>query len=304
MTSITQCPHCQTRFQVERFQLDAARGLARCGACLTVFNARRCLIQPVEPLVQKGMEETPPPVSVDALPADQQPEKRTELPQSEAAALPLSSDPIADLFDEHEPLDLDWHDWPLESFAPQGEVLETELLRHKGRERQDHWTAQRLWWSWGIPALVLVGGVLATTTAYITLNFEALAAREATRPWIERLCQVTGCELPKVWDGSVFQGTDLVVRPHPDFKGALLIEAILQSQGDVPVPFPRVEMQFADVNGLPLASRQFGPSEYLGGGLASRSARLMPNKPVAIRMVMLDPGEHAVNYSLNFRAPE
>ncbi len=36
---IAQCPHCGSRFRVRQQQLDQARGRARCGACLEVFQA-------------------------------------------------------------------------------------------------------------------------------------------------------------------------------------------------------------------------------------------------------------------------
>lgn len=36
---VTRCPHCQTSFRVREEQLDAARGMVRCGSCLQVFRA-------------------------------------------------------------------------------------------------------------------------------------------------------------------------------------------------------------------------------------------------------------------------
>lgn len=39
MTTSTQCPQCNTRFKVTQAQLDAHRGLVRCGLCQTVFDA-------------------------------------------------------------------------------------------------------------------------------------------------------------------------------------------------------------------------------------------------------------------------
>jgi predicted Zn finger-like uncharacterized protein len=36
---LTQCPHCQTSFRVSTIQLNAAKGLVRCGSCLGVFSA-------------------------------------------------------------------------------------------------------------------------------------------------------------------------------------------------------------------------------------------------------------------------
>ncbi len=38
-TTLTRCPHCQTRFRVTPGQLAAAHGKVRCGHCMKVFNA-------------------------------------------------------------------------------------------------------------------------------------------------------------------------------------------------------------------------------------------------------------------------
>ncbi len=52
----TQCPSCETTFQVTAEQLKAANGDVRCGHCLTVFNALDNLSE-IEPLSEKRDEE-------------------------------------------------------------------------------------------------------------------------------------------------------------------------------------------------------------------------------------------------------
>ena len=52
----TQCPNCETTFQVTAEQLKAANGDVRCGHCLTVFNALDNLSE-IEPLNEKRDEE-------------------------------------------------------------------------------------------------------------------------------------------------------------------------------------------------------------------------------------------------------
>ena len=39
-STLTRCPHCETRFRVTEEQLGIARGKVRCGHCMEVFNAR------------------------------------------------------------------------------------------------------------------------------------------------------------------------------------------------------------------------------------------------------------------------
>ncbi|WP_172962368.1 DUF3426 domain-containing protein [Hydrocarboniclastica marina] len=40
-TTLTRCPHCQTRFRVTEQQLGVAAGKVRCGNCMDVFDARK-----------------------------------------------------------------------------------------------------------------------------------------------------------------------------------------------------------------------------------------------------------------------
>ncbi|MEM7219749.1 MAG: DUF3426 domain-containing protein [Pseudomonadota bacterium] len=41
---VTECPNCQTRFRVNKEQLDIANGRVRCGACLSVFDGESYLL--------------------------------------------------------------------------------------------------------------------------------------------------------------------------------------------------------------------------------------------------------------------
>ena len=43
-STITECPHCQTRFRVTDLQLKAAAGRVRCGSCLNVFQGARHVV--------------------------------------------------------------------------------------------------------------------------------------------------------------------------------------------------------------------------------------------------------------------
>lgn len=67
-TTLTRCPHCQTRFRVTEQQLGVAAGKVRCGNCMEVFNARDNAVaspgssQPATPPVppKTPSRETPP----------------------------------------------------------------------------------------------------------------------------------------------------------------------------------------------------------------------------------------------------
>lgn len=175
---------------------------------------------------------------------------------------------------DDEPLQLDWQ-------QPQG--------RSWGRL-----------FGWGLLNLLTAGGLLAQYAAY---NFDELARQDRYRPWFEQLCPNIGCTLPSKVDISQIRSSNLVVRSHPEFSGALIVDAILYNRAPFAQPFPLLEMRFADLGGQLVASRRFKPSEYLAGELAGQH-EMPPQTPIHISLDILDPGPRAVNYSLSFHSPE
>lgn len=146
-------------------------------------------------------------------------------------------------------------------------------------------------------------GLLALGAQYINYHFDELARQDQYRPWFEQLCPELGCKLPSKVEISLIKSSNLVVRSHPDFAGALIVDAILYNRAPFSQPFPLLELRFADMNGQLLASRRFKPSEYLAGELAGQ-AEMPPQTPIHIALDILDPGTKAVNYSLSFHSPE
>lgn len=173
------------------------------------------------------------------------------------------------------------------------EMLEAELLAEPtARRRSPSW----LWTSLTLLAL------LALPAQYLYYNFDALARDQRSRPLLESLCLLARCELPARVDISRIRSTNLLLRPHPEFPNALAIDVILYNRADFEQPFPVLEMQFSDPAGRPLTSRRFRPEEYLSGELAGAS--LMPSQiPIHVGLSMLDPGQQAGSYRLEFHSP-
>ncbi|MBM7061329.1 DUF3426 domain-containing protein [Pseudomonas sp. UL073] len=156
------------------------------------------------------------------------------------------------------------------------------------------------WIAWGLLNLL---GALALAGQYVLYHFDELARQDQYRPWFEQLCPELGCKLPSKVDIELIKSSNLVVRSHPEFAGALVVDAILYNRAPFSQPFPLLEMRFADLNGQLLASRRFKPSEYLAGELAGQT-EMPPQTPIHISLDILDPGPKAVNYSLSFHSPE
>ncbi|WP_397450107.1 DUF3426 domain-containing protein [Pseudomonas sp. NA-150] len=154
--------------------------------------------------------------------------------------------------------------------------------------------------AWGLLVLLALA---ALAGQYVWYHFDELARQDQYRPWFQQLCPQIGCKVPSKVDINLLRSSNLVVRSHPEFKGALVVDAIIYNRASFSQPFPLLELRFADPNGQLIASRRFKPSEYLSGEMAGKS-EMPPQTPIHIALDILDPGTKAVNYSLNFRSPE
>jgi len=175
--------------------------------------------------------------------------------------------------------------------------LEDDPLHLYSQKRSSGW-GRRLFW--GLLVLLAAAGLAGQYVAY---QFDDLARQDAYRPWFQELCPKLGCTVPSRVDIAHIKSSNLVVRSHPEFAGALVVDAIIYNRATFSQPFPLLELRFADMNGNMIASRRFKPAEYLSGELAGQTE--MPSQtPIHIALDILDPGNKAVNYSLSFHSPE
>jgi predicted Zn finger-like uncharacterized protein len=202
----------------------------------------------------------------DELPSIEPPRKRRE--RSDPG---VRAEVLQDLTDD--PLQLDW------------------------QKRRSPW-GRRLFW-----LLLILLGAGALVGQYVAYHFDELARQDQYRPWFQQLCPQIGCTVPSKVDIAKIKSSNLVVRSHPEFSGALVVDAIIYNRATFSQPFPLLELRFADLNGHLIASRRFKPGEYLNGDLEGR-VEMPPQTPIHIALDILDPGAKAVNYSLSFHSPE
>lgn len=174
--------------------------------------------------------------------------------------------------------------------------LADDPLQLEWQKRRTPWGKRLLW----VLLILLAGAALAGQ--YVASHFEELARQDQYRPTFQQLCPLLGCTVPSKVDIDRIKSSNLVVRSHPEFAGALVVDAILYNRAPFSQPFPLLELRFADLNGKMIASRRFKPSEYLTGDMAK--TEMPPQTPIHIALDILDPGPKAVNYSLSFHSPE
>ncbi|AWY42573.1 DUF3426 domain-containing protein [Pseudomonas putida] len=175
--------------------------------------------------------------------------------------------------------------------------LTDDPLQLDWQKRRSPW-GRRLFW-----LILILLGAGALVGQYVAYHFDELARQDQYRPWFQQLCPQIGCTVPSKVDIAKIKSSNLVVRSHPDFSGALVVDAIIYNRAPFSQPFPLLELRFADLNGHLIASRRFKPGEYLNGDLEGM-VEMPPQTPIHIALDILDPGSKAVNYSLSFHSPE
>jgi predicted Zn finger-like uncharacterized protein len=175
--------------------------------------------------------------------------------------------------------------------------LTDDPLQLDWQQRRSPWGRRFLW------LLLILLGAGALVGQYVAYHFDELARQDQYRPWFQQLCPQIGCTVPSKVDIAKIKSSNLVVRSHPEFNGALVVDAIIYNRAPFSQPFPLLELRFADLNGHLIASRRFKPGEYLSGDLEGM-AEMPPQTPIHIALDILDPGAKAVNYSLSFHSPE
>ncbi len=270
-------------------------------------TANEAMVTPepdIEPDLEARPSRTEPSLSLEPEDLD---EERDETPQLVQLRL---NDPL-DAPLHHERLSA--ADDPLDDNLPSIEplrkrrepVMRAEVLQDltddplqlDWQKRRSPWGRRLLW------LLLILVGAGALVGQYIAYHFDELARQDQYRPWFQQLCPQIGCTVPSKVDIAKIKSSNLVVRSHPEFNGALVVDAIIYNRAPFSQPFPLLELRFADLNGHLIASRRFKPGEYLSGDLEGM-AEMPPQTPIHIALDILDPGTKAVNYSLSFHSPE
>ena len=251
--------------------------------------ARPPRTEPSLSLALEPLEPDDTPVAVLSLAPDDEPHEHLER---------LSA--TDDLDDEPEPLAASSRKRERQEPGIRAEALQDlddDPLQLDWRKRRSPWGRRLLW------SLLILLGAAALAGQYIAYHFEELARQDQYRPWFLQICPAIGCDVPSKVDIAKIRSSNLVVRSHPEFTGALIVDAIIYNRAPFSQPFPLLELRFADLNGHLIASRRFKPGEYLGGDLEGLG-EMPPQTPIHIALDILDPGPKAVNYSLSFHSPE
>jgi len=148
-------------------------------------------------------------------------------------------------------------------------------------------------------ALGILISIAALIVQYAYYNREDLVKNAELRPWLQQMCDFTGCLLPPPKDTKLIVLSNKNIFTHPNTQSALMISATIINQAAFEQEFPVIELRFENVRGKTIAGRRFFAEEYLGVP-KSQISQMQPDTPVNFNLEIKDPGNEMVSYEFTF----
>jgi len=146
------------------------------------------------------------------------------------------------------------------------------------------------------PLLTLVA-VVALVAQLGFFYFDQLAIDDRLRPAYKIICAQLDCELPPQVDVSNITSTGLTIRPHPTLKNALTVDLILINNATFSQSFPKVQLDFSNLEQQLVATRLFTPEEYLNADFTPLD-KMPIAVPIHLSFEIKHPGDEATNFSV------
>lgn len=170
------------------------------------------------------------------------------------------------------------------------ETLRMLLLGHKTAPNRN-----LAGWAFGIITLSLAA---LLQFAYIERDY--LLEYPKLKPFIEQACEfILGCEFTPKRDLNKIELISRNVYTHPNVKDALMISAVLNNSASIVQAYPTLLITMSNTRGKIVAQRYFSPGEYLGPAI-DIEAGMQIGTPVAITLEIMDPGNEALAFELDF----
>lgn len=112
-------------------------------------------------------------------------------------------------------------------------------------------------------------------------------------------CERLACPLPTLSAPEALVASDIMVRSHPQIRGALVAGLTIDNDGNFHQPLPDVMLTLTDGTGAVIARKNFAPATYRYGELATLE-RIDAGQRIRIELSFTDPGEQAIVYSFHF----
>lgn len=283
---LTACPECRTTFRISQEQLDAKRGLVRCGHCNAVFNAYDALLPeikmpPAEPEAEAlpqvapaaaGAEPGPNEPAAELLEPRQEPRLdlkfKLEPPEPESAPEPdLRADILAGLaaYREAPPAEpVELPPW-LEEATREPESPDSILLSELPVQERAGWAGVAR----GLFAVLLL--LLLIAQALYFLRSPLAAWQPVLRPYLEAACAPFGCQVSLPRDRDALRVESSSLETDPESPSSARLRVAFSNRADQAMAWPHLVLTLTDLRDKPLAQRVFAPREYLPARLMNTS---------------------------------
>lgn len=151
---------------------------------------------------------------------------------------------------------------------------------------------------WAVGALAMI--VLLAGQIMYQMRGD-LARTASLRPWIQQMCEWTGCTIPLQNLPQLIKPVSQDMRTHPTNAQALQVRARFINEAPLAQFFPILELELTDITGASLGKRQFTPDQYLVNKATEISAGLAPRAQFDVELDIVDTNRKAVGYNISFR---
>ena len=246
MSASTQCPQCSTRFKVSSEQLDAYKGMVRCGRCQAVFNATEYL------------HDDQPSPQLDLLTALEEPRQTP----AETAAAPISATREEPDFNHIAPIRVERPN-TIEIAAPV--TLAQQIIYAKDRDATPRQPVKKpLLWPWVVGCLLLLPVLLAQAAYFF--RTELAANLPGLKPVLVSYCGLLQCTVPLPQKADLVNIESSDLEADPAQPNVIILTALLHNRAPYAQAYPNLELTLTDTQDKALARRIFRPAEYLKPG--------------------------------------
>lgn len=266
MSSITNCPSCQTQFIVTQEQLNQHNGKVRCGHCLHVFDARKELvILNTEP--EQGLASANESASTESL-------KTPATDSSDPANFNMADSEAREIVNN--------------ALIKDNQASNTNNVDSRLRTKNSIFT-----WLTAITAFSLL--LIAVAQSIYFLRTEIAIYYPKTKPYLALVCEKIGCQidLPKKIDLIMIDDSDM--QEDADYAGLIHLSSTLINQAGFNQAYPNIELTLTDIEDMPKLRRVFKPVEYLPPH-TDIAKGLAAGEEMKVKLAITAPGESVAGY--------
>jgi predicted Zn finger-like uncharacterized protein len=334
---LTTCPECRTSFRVSQPQLEARRGLVRCGHCRAVFNAFDTLLPEFETPEAAKAGTVPERIEAPVIPQPPELAELDEIGADESLRLRPSAQPDAAGAAPEEPVpylsEAVEQDDEVPLFASAGggddeayvlrmsdkvEVDEPQfepppampfakedpdaILLSELPTRSQIEPRKRVWPKFVfVIASVLLAVLLVAQTVYFLRGLLVDWVPEL-RPGFEAACQVLGCEIPLASEVGAIRIESSSLETDPEQPNRAILRVSFSNRSRLAQQWPHFVLKLTDWKGGAVAQRAFAPADYLPKGTAAQPG-MAPMSEQEFRLDLDLTGLSASGYEVRPRYP-